>query len=35
MLNPENIASRNFVSPALKQWVPAEYEAGLQTLRNL
>ncbi|MBB5060245.1 hypothetical protein HDF16_004981 [Granulicella aggregans] len=28
MLNPENNASRNFVSPELKEWVPAEYEAG-------
>jgi hypothetical protein len=28
MLNPENNASCNFVSPELKEWVPAEYEAG-------
>ena len=28
MLIPENNASGNFVSPDLKEWVPAEYEAG-------
>jgi hypothetical protein len=28
MMNPENNASINFVSPELKEWVPAEYEAG-------
>jgi hypothetical protein len=28
MLNSENNASRSFVSPELKEWVPAEYEAG-------
>jgi hypothetical protein len=28
MLNPENSASSNFVSPELKEWVPAEFEAG-------
>jgi hypothetical protein len=27
MLNPENNASCNFVSPELKEWVSAEYEA--------
>ena len=28
MLNSENNASRSFVSPELKGWFPAEYEAG-------
>jgi hypothetical protein len=28
MLNPEDSASSSFVSPVLKEWVPAEYEAG-------
>ena len=28
MLNPEKNANRNFVSPELKEWAPAEYEAG-------
>ena len=28
MLNPENNARRNFVSAELKEWVPAEFEAG-------
>jgi hypothetical protein len=27
VLNPENNASSNVVSPELKEWVPAEYEA--------
>jgi len=28
MLNPENNDSSSFVSPELKEWVPAEYESG-------
>jgi hypothetical protein len=28
MLNPENTASKMFMSAEPKEWVPAEYEAG-------